>query len=49
MAKSDDIKYAELFCKWYSWGSPVGLGLLVLALSASFAVLAVAIKHVFFM
>ena len=25
MQNSDEMKYAEMFSKWYSWGSPIGL------------------------
>lgn len=32
-------KYAEKALTWYGWGSPVGIGLLVLACSASVALL----------
>jgi len=32
-------KYAEKAMTWYGWGSPVGIGLLVLFLSASAALL----------
>jgi len=31
--------------RWYGWGSPVGLGLLVLLLSASVALIRVAFSH----
>jgi hypothetical protein len=31
--------------RWYGWGSPVGLGLLVLLLSASAAIIRLAFFH----
>lgn len=33
MNKHDEIKYAEMFSKWYSWGSPIGLGIFMVSLS----------------
>lgn len=32
-------KYAEKALTWYGWGSPVGLGLLLLALAGSITML----------
>jgi hypothetical protein len=29
---ADDWKYAEKAMTWYGWGSPVGLGLLIVSL-----------------
>ncbi len=43
MNEEQEMKYAEMFSRWYSWGSPVGLGILVacLALAGLFATVAV--------
>lgn len=27
------MKYAEMYSKWYSWGSPIGLGLFFVLLA----------------
>jgi hypothetical protein len=35
--KTEEMKYAEIYSQWYSWGSPVGLGLFVLFLALSAA------------
>lgn len=29
------MKYAEMYSKWYSWGSPVGLGLFFVLLAVA--------------
>jgi hypothetical protein len=33
--KDDSRRYAEMAMSWYGWGSPVGIGLLLLCISAS--------------
>ena len=27
MHNNDELRYAEMFSKWYSWGSPIGLSI----------------------
>ena len=34
-ANNDQWKYAEKAMAWHGWGSPVGLGLFIIALAAS--------------
>jgi hypothetical protein len=38
----DDWRYAERTPTWYGWGSPVGLGLFIVAVGAFVALLHVA-------
>jgi hypothetical protein len=33
--KDDSRRYAEMAMSWYGWGSPVGIGLLLLCISVS--------------
>ncbi len=33
MNKHDEMKYAEMYSKWYSWGSPIGLGIFLISLA----------------
>jgi hypothetical protein len=33
--KDDGRRYAEMAMSWYGWGSPVGIGVLLLCISAS--------------
>ena len=35
----DTERYAELSMQWYGWGSPIGLGIFVVALSLSAVIL----------
>ncbi len=35
MNKQDEMKYAEMYSKWYSWGSPIGLGIFFICLTIS--------------
>jgi len=39
MTPAEEYKYAKLAMEWYGWGSPIGLGILLVALAAA-AVLA---------
>lgn len=32
MNQTDELKYAQMFSHWYSWGSPVGLGVFILSI-----------------
>ncbi|EPG73169.1 hypothetical protein LEP1GSC058_2863 [Leptospira fainei serovar Hurstbridge str. BUT 6] len=44
MEESDEMKYAEMFSKWYSWGSPVGLGIFFISLAISTMLICTAVK-----
>lgn len=44
LSREEEWKYAERALAWYGWGSPVGLGLFVVALT----VVAAIVKLVFF-
>lgn len=37
--KQEEWRYAERAMAWHGWGSPVGLGLFVLALAGAVAIL----------
>jgi hypothetical protein len=39
-AEAEQWKYAEKAMSWYGWGSPVGLGLFIVALGAFIFLLA---------
>jgi hypothetical protein len=39
---AESWKYAQKAMSWYGWGSPVGLGLLIVAIGTSVALLHVA-------
>jgi hypothetical protein len=39
---ADAMQYAQTAMKWYGWGSPVGLGLFILAVGGFVALLHVA-------
>jgi hypothetical protein len=44
LSRDEEWKYAEQAMRWYGWGSPIGLGLFVVALTAAAAI----VKLVFF-
>ncbi|EQA43997.1 hypothetical protein LEP1GSC050_2769 [Leptospira broomii serovar Hurstbridge str. 5399] len=44
MEESDEMKYAEMFSKWYSWGSPVGIGIFFISLAISALLICTAVK-----
>ena len=39
LAKDEEWKYAELSLRWHGWGSPVGLGIFVLAVGITAALI----------
>lgn len=43
----NDIKYAELYSKWYSWGSPIGLGIFFISLAVTFVIVLYGLKLYF--
>jgi hypothetical protein len=40
--ESQNDRYAELSLQWYGWGSPIGLGIGLLAIGSFFTLLALA-------
>jgi hypothetical protein len=42
-SEADEWKYAEKALTWYGWGSPVGLGLFLVALAATAALIRYAV------
>ena len=39
----EEYKYAKLAMEWYGWGSPIGLGILLVALAAAAGLVRIAI------
>lgn len=33
LAREDEMRFAERSMEWYGWGSPVGLGIMLVALA----------------
>jgi hypothetical protein len=42
LSREEEWKYAERTLAWYGWGSPIGLGLFVVALTAAAAIIKLA-------
>ncbi len=42
LTRDEEWKYAERTLAWYGWGSPIGLGLFVVALCAAAAIIKMA-------
>jgi len=43
LSHEDEFKYAKLATEWYGWGSPIGLGILLVALAAAAVLVRIAI------
>ncbi|PBB51211.1 hypothetical protein CK213_03660 [Mesorhizobium loti] len=43
LSHEDEFKYAKLAMEWYGWGSPIGLGILLVALAAAAVLVRIAI------
>ncbi|WP_179298196.1 hypothetical protein [Mesorhizobium carmichaelinearum] len=43
LLNEDEFKYAKLAMEWYGWGSPIGLGILLVALAAAAVLVRIAI------
>ena len=43
LSHEEEYKYAEMAMKWYGWGSPIGLGILLVALAAAAVLVRIAI------
>ena len=43
LSNDEEYKYAKLAMEWYGWGSPIGLGILLVALSAAAVLVRIAI------
>ena len=43
MTSAEEYKYAKLAMEWYGWGSPIGLGILLVALAAAAVLVRIAI------
>jgi hypothetical protein len=39
LTREEEFKYADLALRWHGWGSPVGLGLFIVAVAAAAAIL----------
>lgn len=43
LSHDEEFKYAKLAMEWYGWGSPIGLGILLVALAAAAVLVRIAI------
>ncbi|MER9023328.1 hypothetical protein NKI01_12275 [Mesorhizobium sp. M0815] len=43
LTPAEEFKYAKLAMKWYGWGSPIGLGIALVALAAAALLFRIAI------
>jgi len=43
LTPAEEYNYAKLAMEWYGWGSPIGLGILVVCLAATAVLLRVAV------
>lgn len=43
MTPAEEYKYAKLAMEWYGWGSPIGLGILLVSLAAAAVLVRVAV------
>ena len=43
LSHEEEFKYAKLAMEWYGWGSPIGLGILLVALAAAAVLVRIAI------
>ncbi|MBZ9989976.1 hypothetical protein LB572_23020 [Mesorhizobium sp. BH1-1-5] len=43
LSNEEEYKYAKLAMEWYGWGSPIGLGILLVALAAAAVLVRVAV------
>lgn len=39
LSREEEFKYADLALRWHGWGSPVGLGIFVLAVAGAAALI----------
>jgi len=45
MGKNQELEFTKLFSKWYGWDSPVGPGLLIVSISLSILLCAMAVNQ----
>ena len=45
MEKNQEMKFTKMFSKWNSWGSPVGLGILIVSIALSVLLVAAAVNQ----
>ena len=43
LSHEDEFKYAKLAMEWYGWGSPIGLGILLVSLAAAAVLVRIAV------
>ncbi|WP_181175695.1 hypothetical protein [Mesorhizobium sp. B2-3-4] len=43
LSHDEEYKYAKLAMEWYGWGSPIGLGILLVSLAAAAVLVRIAI------
>jgi hypothetical protein len=43
LSHEEEFKYAKLAMEWYGWGSPIGLGILLVALAAAAVLVRIAV------
>ncbi|RJT31372.1 hypothetical protein D3227_28735 [Mesorhizobium waimense] len=43
LSQEEEFKYAKLAMEWYGWGSPIGLGILLVALAAAAVLVRIAV------
>ncbi|PBC05427.1 hypothetical protein CK220_05610 [Mesorhizobium sp. WSM3860] len=43
LSHDEEYRYAKLAMEWYGWGSPIGLGILLVALAAAAVLVRVAV------
>lgn len=43
MSREEEMRFAERSMEWYGWGSPIGLGVMIVALAMAAVLLRIAI------
>jgi hypothetical protein len=43
LTPSEEFKYAKLTMEWYGWGSPIGLGIALVALATAAVLVRIAV------
>jgi hypothetical protein len=43
LTHEEEFKYAKLAMEWYGWGSPIGLGILLVSLAAAAVLVRIAV------
>lgn len=43
MSREEEMRFAERSMEWYGWGSPIGMGVMIVALAMAAVLLRIAI------